>query len=426
MKKISFSILTILALLLSLLPFGQAQAQTTDITIHLDQVDVSSFPTVTVRLNTWDASGLPLDNLSAADFVVQEDSNAAVPPLSIEADSQAPLSVALALDISGSMSGKPLADAKSAAARFLDRLKPGDQAALLTFANQVNPNLTFASDLTPIYNQVESLTAGGNTALYDAVTAAARMTASLPAGHRAILLLSDGDNQPPDDKQGEASIQIAKQANIPFFVIGLGNQINAAYLQRLAIETGGFFRAAPTSSELAKLFTDTATLLKTQYKLSFKSTLSPDGAKHILTIKLNRSSAQAQANIQFGPLPAAPQITDTAQPPSPTPVPATLVPTSTQAPEPTTALILPVPTDAPPPPSFMQQYGMRIVVPLICLIMLIILVFVIISFFRRGKATPPPPPPPAKEVCANCGYDMTNESGACPICKSTKRLPKVN
>ena len=69
----------------------------------------------------------------------------------------------------------------------------------------------------------------------------------------------------------------------------------------------------------------------------------------------------------------------------------------------------------------MQQYGPRLVVPLICLIMLLLLVFVIIPFFRRRNV-----PPPAKEVCANCGYDMTNESGACPICKSTKRLPKMN
>ena len=420
MKKISFSILTILALLLSLLPIGQAQAQAADITIHLDQVDISSFPTVSVHLNTWDASGLPLENLSAADFVVQEDGSAAVPAFTVQADSQAPLAVALALDISGSMDGKPLADARSAAARFLDRLKPGDQAALLTFANQVNPELAFTSDLTPIYNHVDKLSAGGNTALYEAVTEAARMTASLPAGHRAILLLSDGDNQPADAKQGEASIQSAKQANIPFFVIGLGNQINAAYVQRLAIETGGFFRAAPTSSELAKLFTDTATLLKTQYKLSFNSTLNPDGAQHSLTIKLKRSSTQAQADIRFGPLPAAPQITDTAQPPAP--ITPTRAPVITETPEPAAALILPAPTDAPPPPSFMQQYGTRLVVPLICLIMLIILVFVIIPFFRRRNV----PPTPAKEVCANCGYDMTNESGACPICKSTKRLPKMN
>ena len=52
MKKISFSILTILALLLSLLPIGQAQAQAADITIHLDQVDISSFPTVSASVTS--------------------------------------------------------------------------------------------------------------------------------------------------------------------------------------------------------------------------------------------------------------------------------------------------------------------------------------------------------------------------------------
>ena len=32
-------------------------------------------------------------------------------------------------------------------------------------------------------------------------------------------------------------------------------------------------------------------------------------------------------------------------------------------------------------------------------------------------------PKPVPEVCAKCGYTMTGEAGACPVCHSTERRP---
>ena len=420
MKKYAPSLLIIITLLFSLFPALRAGAQSPGIFLHLDQVDASAYPNVSLSLNAWDASGLPLANLTPADFQLQEDSSAAFPPLSVEPDLQAPLGVVLVLDISSSMAGKPLTDAKVAAARFLDRLKPGDQAALVAFSDNVNTDpsvltpareLAFTTNLAPIYDLVDKLTAQGSTQLYNASSKAVRMASSLPAGHRAVLLLTDGRNDPANVGSPDEAIALAKTSNVPFFVIGLGDQIDETYLRRLANETGGLYRAAPSSSELARLFADTATLLKTQYNLSFTSALKPDGARHTLVLTLKKAGAQAETRMQFGPLPAAPTATTVASALPPTAIPTSLPPTNT--PQPPAPTVVPTPT---PQPFFSIERDW----PWALAAFFVLLLILALVFLPRGKKHPAPLP----EVCAQCGTDVTGKSGACPNCGSTRRLPK--
>ena len=392
--------------------YHQAEAQENAISLHLDRVDVTAYPNITVHLSAWDESGLPLAGLTPENFTLQEDGGAAFHPAAVQADAEAPLSVVLVLDISGSMAGQPLADAKAAAARFLDRLAASDRAALIAFSAPVStdPNdleagreMAFTADLAPMYDLIEKLEAGGMTHLYNAAAKAVQMIAELPVGHRAILLLSDGRNEPANEGEPDEAIQLARGANVPVFVIGLGDQVDEPYLRRLANETGGLFRAAPKSSELARLFTDMAALLKTQYILTYTSSLEADGRNHTLAITLNAASASTNASLEFGPLPSAPA------PVAPTKTTAPIVP-ATSAP-----LSTPAPTATPPPPETFrwQDYGGGPIAALVALGLGIWL-----TSLRRRR------PKPRPEVCAQCGFDLTGKPGACPQCGGTKRLPK--
>lgn len=404
-------LVTLLVLLLSafILP---AQGQTGGLALHIEQVDTTAYPAITIRLNAWDASGLPLSGLNTADFSLREDNGAPFHPASLQVDSEAPLGVVLALDISGSMSGQPLTDAKVAAARFLDRLKPGDRAALVAFSDpvdtdpaQLNParELAFTTDLAPLYDLVEKLEAGGQTQLYNAESKAARLAASLPAGHRAVLLLSDGRNEPAEIGDPAEAIRLAKENNIPFFIIGLGDQIDEAHLRKLASETGGLYRSAPRSSELARLFSEMAQLLKTQYLLSYQSSLPADGAIHSLGLGLNTSQGQAEASLDFGPLP---RQDATSAPPA-----ATRQPLAT----PTTA---PVSTEIPPTPAPTPQPDGDQPWAWVLAAALAIALGLFMALRRK------PRPAPAPEACAQCGFDLTGKTGSCPQCGSNRRLPK--
>ena len=425
--KVRFSI--ILLFVLAILPFIAVSAQEQPISLHVDWVDTTEFPQVTVNLSAWGADGLPLADLRPDDFSLQEDGGAAFHPQVVEADPQAPLSVMLVLDISESMYGEPIDDAQDAATRFLDRLEPGDRAALIAFSDQLDPDpqnldpsleLGFTNDLGPAYDLIETLSADGQTHLFNAAAKAVTLTANEAEGHRAILLLTDGRNEPAETGNPDEAIQLAQDTNVPFFVIGLGNQIDEPYLRRLANETGGLFRAAPKSSELAELFTDMAALLKTQYRLTYESNLPGDGETHTLEVTLNAAGGTDSESIQFGPLPSSsptdtPTLTPT-QPPTLTFTPTlTSIFIATVPPPPTST---PTATATPTPKPVTTFFGqivdsVSLWIPALLLLFLIALLLLI---FRKK--------PRQREYCAKCGYDVTDEPSACPQCGETRRLTK--
>ena len=410
--RLHFGLVVLLLASLTLPTFG-ATAQDKAVSLRVDAVDVAHFPDVTLQLHAWGADGKPLTDLNADAFSIVEDNGAPMHPAKIQMDQSAPLSVVLALDTSRSMAGQPLADAKIAAARFLDHLSPNDQVALVAFSDGVNPDpavldpateLTFTSNVPPVYDKIETLQHGTYTHLYLALTKAVKMLNAAPAGTRVVLLLSDGRNEPADVGDPEQPIQLAQEANIPIFAVGLGKEIDKWYLSRLAAETGGLLLTTPRSSELATMFSQMATLFKTRYVLHYTSRLTLDQQPHTVTVSLATARGAAQASASLGSLPSV-APTQTAYPtaiPSATPAP-TAVPTVAPTATPTTTSVA----------ELMGQYWGWGVAAMIAIVLSLYMV-------RRRFARPRPTP----ENCANCGFDLTGISGPCPQCGNARRLPR--
>ena len=272
-------------------------------------------------------------------------------------------------------------------------------------------NFIFQKTLPPLYDLIEGLQAGGETHLYDAAAKAVRFFEDQPNGHRAVILLSDGRNEPAEVGDEAEALSLADEFNVPFFVIGLGDAIDLPYLQRLARESGGLFRAVPSSAELAELFRDTASLLKTQYVLSYESALLPDGETHTLQVSLQFGDQLTNQELELGPLPYLPTA-------EPTETALFVEPTLTFTPE-----AHPVLTATPTPlmvsvdPDETSLLRGRIIVLSLIAVGLISLIL-IWALLRRRKKRPKP------EACGQCGYDLTGVSGPCPQCGSTRRLPK--
>lgn len=339
-----------------------AQAQE-PVTLRVDRVDASAFPEVTVHLTVRNAYGVPIPDLTGDQFDVSEDRTLKSRPITgLEpvVNPDLPVALLLVIDISGSMKGQPLQDAKAAAVRLLDRLGPQDKAGVLAFADAVNldepfPQLDpsrehdFTADKAPLYRLVDSLIANGYTPLYDAAYKAVRLAARQPAGNRAVLLLSDGRDEGVSGVRGSGSavanedmpIREANRARVPVFAIGLGEAIDAPWLRRLALESGGTYQETPDSAQLAELFQNVLQLLKQQYRLTYTSGVPEDGADHSVLVSVKVGDNIAFDEATWGPAPLAP--TATPVPPSPTPIP-----TDTPSPVPTAT---PVPTNTPVPTS---------------------------------------------------------------------------
>jgi Ca-activated chloride channel family protein len=113
-------------------------------------------------------------------------------------DVKKPGVVVLVLDVSGSMAGEKLAQAKKAALRFLDTMSVHNHVGLLTFSGSINKEIAIApvtSNKFDLAEAIESSQAAGETALYDAVKRAVEMADRYPLSGEAIrgvVLLSDG------------------------------------------------------------------------------------------------------------------------------------------------------------------------------------------------------------------------------------------
>ncbi len=409
-SKTLLTVLMILAIGLAVFPQNAAASGDT-LTLTVEQVDLSAFPTITLRLSAWGPDGLPPVEIFPAELSITENGGVpfSVDDITLDPDSQ--VSVALVMDISGSMQGPPLVDAQQAAARFLDRLKPGrDQAALIAFADVISTDpltidvtreIGFTNEFKPaVYDRVEGLQAGGYTHLYQALTKAVRMTAALEAGHRAVLLLSDGKNEPAEIGNPDEPIQLAREAGIPIFVIGLGGEVDEAYLQRVAAETGGLYQSAPTSAELADLFEKIAGLLKTQYTVSYTSQLAGEGQNYAIKLALTQTNGTGSAELVVGSLPnIAIDETPTHGPTAVSPVVATEPLTDDHQ------------GDTDPEGKEINLAWLAIAGGLA----LIGLVAGLIVLRRKRPS----------EACAKCGHVFTpQETGACPVCGGTRRLPK--
>ncbi len=90
---------------------------------------------VTTAVTVRDADGRLVINLEQADFVVEEDGVAQ--PITQFTKERVPVSLSLTLDISDSMRGQRMADARGALAHFLDKLlAEDDEASLLGFQSR--------------------------------------------------------------------------------------------------------------------------------------------------------------------------------------------------------------------------------------------------------------------------------------------------
>jgi len=172
--------------------------------------------------------------------------------------------IIIVIDVSGSMQeGDKIKTATDATVKFLDRLAADDEVAVLTFNQDVvtlsEPRLVrdVVETLSP---QVSTLTAGGRTALYNAVCQAASLAGELRAEDDAqgesrlygIVLLSDGQDtvgQPSENWMFTNCLPASAEVEgFKIFPIAFGEEADERLLKRLALATGGrLFTAEPNS-----------------------------------------------------------------------------------------------------------------------------------------------------------------------------------
>src|SRR5258708_7594362 len=179
----------------------------------------ASADVVTIQASVKDGRGRVLSGLTPADFEIR-DNGELRPILSLRSDRQSPLSVAVLVDMSGSMrvSGKA-AMARQAYASLIAQLRQGqDEAAVFTFDSALHGRQPFTPDLSTLKDALTEFEPFGTTSLYDATAGAARRLANRTGAHKAIVVLTDGLDTSSAMTADEVS-GLASSIDVPVFIV---------------------------------------------------------------------------------------------------------------------------------------------------------------------------------------------------------------
>jgi Ca-activated chloride channel family protein len=244
--------------------------------VKSESLDVRTVP---LFVSVVDNNGTAHDDIDQALFkIVDNGTEAKI--LQVGKAFEQPISIALLLDASSSMLYE-MPKATRAAARFVEgTLKPGDRCAVFSIRSTPRREVELTSDLAAVGNAVKTLTAKGQTALYDAISTAERELRD-EKNRRAIVILTDGGDTSSITSFDEIDRE-SKEAGIPIYIIAYQSgdpdedphELNR--LQYLAGETGGFLVTASAQNVQAK-YTDIEKDLRAQYAIVYQIS---DLAKH--------------------------------------------------------------------------------------------------------------------------------------------------
>ena len=159
-----------------------------------------------------------------------------------------PKSITVALDVSGSMAGRKLEQAKGALRFLLETLRPGDRFNVVPFSTQAEPFFrepveAHPEKLAEARLRIERLDAMGGTNIDDALRVALGEGDAGGQGEHVplVLLLTDGKATAgvTDTKQILKRAQVQNVAAARCFVFGVGDGVNTRLLDKLAAENGG-------------------------------------------------------------------------------------------------------------------------------------------------------------------------------------------
>ena len=148
----------------------------------------------------------------------------------------AAISVGIVFDTSGSM-GRALPGSRQAVAQFVKAASPNDEFFLIQFSDRPELVQGFTANPEDIQDHLTSVQSRGRTALLDAVYMALHQMKKAHNPRKAILIVSDGDDNGSRYLENEVAI-LVREAGVQIHAIGVANTLGSALLDRIAAQSG--------------------------------------------------------------------------------------------------------------------------------------------------------------------------------------------
>ena len=249
---------------------------------------------VLVPAQVTNVLGAPVTDLHKEDFKVFEDG--VEQPISNFSMEDAPLSIGLLFDVSGSMRNK-IRKATEATAAFFKTSNSQDEFFLVEFSDRPKLTVPFTTDPNEVYDEIAHAKPFGRTALLDAIHMAMGQMKHARNLRKALIIVSDGgDNR---SRHTEREIKNAMlESDVQVYAMGifdldgapkhsLEEQNGPQLLEDLAEETGGREYPVASLDDLPSISTRIGNQLRNQYLLGY-SPLNPerDGKFRNISVKV--------------------------------------------------------------------------------------------------------------------------------------------
>jgi Ca-activated chloride channel family protein len=226
----------------------------------------------------------------------------------IENNTVPPVLITLVVDKSTSMRGERLDDLKNNLQQFIDLLKENELIAVIAFSDKAE-ELFFPKnreELEAVRSKIESLSASGSTEIFQGLSAAVSLLRKYSNQNmiRYLLLLTDGHTY-GDEEKCELLIKEACSEGINFNAVGIGNDWNDRFLDRLSAIGGGETLFVSTAKEMynsVKNIINNANVLSAR-SVTFDFLLDPAvKLTYAFRIKPNLSVLPVESPINLGNL----------------------------------------------------------------------------------------------------------------------------
>lgn len=176
-----------------------------------------------------------------------------------------PVNLALVVDTSGSMEGKPIEDARAAALKLFAALAPEDHLAVVVFHSKAEvllPSTRVAdADMSELRAKISAMKAQGTTEMADGLRMGVdEVVRHLDrAGVNRVLLLGDGVAN--DDTAVLPLVSDASTRGISVTTLGLGDDYDETLMAKIAQTSGGKFHHVDDSNRVGSFFAEEVTRL---------------------------------------------------------------------------------------------------------------------------------------------------------------------
>jgi Ca-activated chloride channel family protein len=257
---------------------------------------------VLVPVTVTDPMNRLVTGLEKEDFQVFENNNRQ--QIQSFASEDAPISIGIIFDLSGSMSSK-LVRARESILQFIRTANPQDEFFVIGFNDRPELIEDFTSEIDNIEARLAPLRSEKRTALLDAIYFGVSKMKEAHHQRRALLVVSDGGDNRSRYTEGEVRSQV-READVEVYSIGIFDAYASTpeeregpmLLNTLAEETGGRLFRVDDVAEMSDIAEKISTELRNQYVIGYKpKDLTRDGKWRKVKVKINPPQGLPQLTV---------------------------------------------------------------------------------------------------------------------------------